>query len=194
MLIQKSQVIVLKQSPFEESSLIVQALSSRGAKLSFIAKGARTSRKRFTGGVLEPGHFISVEYRVSKSQGLNFLNQAWFLKRFENLRKSYDHLKLACYFLNTIQKISQEGAEDSNLFDLLGNSLKALEYSQDLLSLKFVFEYKLLNCQGVLEPDLRKNKMLSQITVAEHSVLNLKNYEDLKPAVQRALQNYTAGK
>ena len=63
MSIHKDKVIVLKRDHFSESDLIVRVLNQRGALVSFIAKGAAKSRKRFTGGVLEPGCFIGVEYK-----------------------------------------------------------------------------------------------------------------------------------
>ena len=140
----KTKVIVLKRTAFQESDLIVRALNQQGGALSFIARGAVKSQKRFTGGVLEPGHFIGVEYKPSKRSSLHQLKQAWFIKRFEHLRNNYEYLKLALYFLELIEKISQEGVEDSpELFNLLGNSLQAIEESDHLEALKSIFEFRL---------------------------------------------------
>ncbi len=172
MLVHKDKVIVLKQNRFSETDLIVRVLNQKGALLSFIAKGAVKSRKRFTGGVLEPGHFIGVEYKHSRRSSLHFLCQAWFLKRFENLRRDYDRLQLALHFLSLIEKISQEGVEDSpELFHLLGNSLKALETSNHLPALQFIFEFRLLLSQGVLPPELQTQEFLFFITIKEHEQL-----------------------
>ncbi len=191
--IHKDKVIVLKYILFEESHLIIHTLNIQGARLSFIAKGAKKSRKRFAGGVLEPGHFIGVEYRQARRSSLHFLQDAWFLRRFDGLRKDYERLNMALHFLNLIEKISQEGMEDcADIFNLLGNSLNALEHSQDLPALQFVFEYRLLLSQGVLPTELHLHKTLLGLTVEDHFQLNKEaiHYKDMKPAVHSAIEDY----
>ena len=165
--------------------------------LSFIAKGALKSKKRFAGGLLEPSNFIGVEYRKSRRQTLHFLSQAWALKRFEGLRKSYERCQLAFHFLSLMEKISQEGAEDSaHLFNLLGNALSTLEQSQHLPSLKFLFEFRLLLLQGVLPKELQKERPLLNLTVAEHEKLVplFSSFKDISTVAQNAVQCYLEGK
>ena len=193
----KDKVILLKQSPFDEADLIVRALTQRGALISFIAKGAVNSRKRFIGGVLEPGHFIGVEYKRSRSSSLHFLRQAWFLKRFDEIRKNYDRLKMAFYFLSLVEKISQEGVEDSpDLFNLLGNGLTALETSRSLSALQFVFEFRLLLTQGILPEELQEKRQLFSITISEHErlVQQIPAFKELSPVVHTAVDHYVCGR
>ena len=197
MLLQKDEVIVLKQNRFSESDLIVKVLNPKGALLSFIAKGALKSKKRFTGGVLEPGNFIGVEYRKSRRSALHFLCQAWPLKRFEGLRTSYDQVQLAFHFLSLIEKVGQEGEEDSpHLFNLLGNTLSALEKSRYLPALQFLFELRLLCLQGVLPKELHHQKALLSLTVQEHEkLISLGfSFKDISPMVQTALEHYIEGR
>ena len=135
-MILREKIIVLKNIPFQESDLIIHGINEKGCKLAFIAKSALKSKKRFTGSVLEPGGFIALEYKKSRSS-LPRLNQAWFLESFPGLRKNYERLNLALHFLKLIGRISQEGAEDQGeLFHLLGNALKEAEKSKNLKSLK----------------------------------------------------------
>ena len=194
MSIQKDKVIVLKQIPFNESDLIIHALSPKGALISFIAKGAVKSKRRFTGGVLEPGHFIGVDYRKSRSSDLHFLCNAWFLKRFSAIRADYDRLSLALHFLSLVEKVSQAGTEDSaDLFNLLGNGLQAMETSKQLSALQFVFEFRLLLNQGVLPEELQEKTQLFSVTVTEHEQLPLPAFEKFIPVVHRALKEYVCG-
>lgn len=193
----KDKVIILKQSQFGESDLIVSTLNQKGALISFIAKGAMKSRKRFTGGILEPGHFIGVEYKHSRSSSLHFLRQAWFLKRFEGIRNSYDRLKMALHFLSLVEKIGQEGMEESpDLFNLLGNGLKALETSHSLSTLQFVFEFRLLLSQGILPEELQVEKQLFNITVLEHESLiqHVPSFKELSSIVHTAVDHYVCGR
>jgi len=193
----KDKVIVLKQSRFSESDLIVRSLSQKGSLISFIAKGAMRSRRRFAGGVLEPGNFIGVEYKDSRTSSLHFLCQAWFLKRFEGVRKSYDCMKMAFHFLFLMEKISQEGMEENpELFNLLGNSLTALETSGNLSALQFIFEFRLLVSQGVLPKELQAQEKLFNITISEHEnlVQDILSFKEMKSAVQTAVDQYVCGK
>ncbi len=197
MAVYKDKVILLKQNQFGESDLIVRALNQKGALISFIAKGAVNSRKRFIGGVLEPGHFIGVEYKLSRSSSLHFLRQAWFLKRFDGIRKNYDRLKMALHFLFLVEKIGQEGVEDSpDLFNLLGNGLTALETSRSLSALQFVFEFRLLLSQGILPEELQEKRQLFNITISEHEKLaqQIPAFSDLSSTVHTAVDHYICGR
>ena len=187
----KEQIIVLKNHTFSESDLIIRGLNPKGCQLSFIAKGALKSKRRFSGGVLEPTAYIQVEYRPSKSS-LHKLQQAWFLEDFPKLRKSYQRLNLALYFLQLISKISQEGEEDAEeLFHLLGNALKQTENSPCLENLKIFFQTKLLFGQGVLPKELALEKILSK-TLNEHAQLNWgeKEKQSLLNKLDQSLKSY----
>jgi DNA repair protein RecO (recombination protein O) len=150
----KDRFIILRKMKYGEADLIIHALSPKGEKLSFIARSALRSKKRFGGGVLEPSHFVQFTYKqgkVNAEGSLNTLNEATLLHDFKGIRKDYDHLELALHVLDCIARVCQEGDRNSEgLFNLLGNTLKALENSQDVQLLKMLFYLKLLSQQGVL--------------------------------------------
>lgn len=153
-MLERERIIVLKNYPFSESDLIIRGLNSKGCQLSFIAKGALKSKKRFVGGLLDPTSYIELEYRASK-KSLHRIQQAWFIESFPKLRKDYNRLNLALYFLKIVSKISQEGTEDSEeLFHLLGNALMEAQNSPCLKNLKIFFQMKILFLQGVLPEKL----------------------------------------
>ncbi len=156
----RDRVIVLKNQAFSEADLIVRGLSAKGCQISFIAKSALKSKRRFSGGILDPTAYIELEYRPSK-KSLHTLQQAWMLKDFSGLRTDYGRLSLALYFLQVISQVSQEGAEDSEeLFHLLGNALTETQHSSCLNSLKLFFQVKILFLQGVLPKDLSVSEVL----------------------------------
>lgn len=147
--------ILLRKIKYGEADLILHALSPRGEKLSFIARGALRSKKRFGGGILEPSHYVNLSYKVAAHQGqLNVLEEATLVHDFAGIRKDYDKLDLALHILECVSKVSQEGDQDSApLFSLLGNSLRAVEVVQDVLVLKMHFYLKFLLQQGVITPE-----------------------------------------
>ena len=187
----RDQIIVLKNQAFSESDLIVRGLNQKGCQLSFIAKGALKSKKRFSGGLLEPTSYIELEYRPSKSS-LHKLQQAWCLEDFSNLRKDYNRLNLAFYFLKVISKISQEGTPDSEeLFHLLGNALKETQDSSTLDSLKLFFQIKILFLQGVLPKEFALPEVLES-TLNNHEVfkINQEKKQILLTKLNQSLNHY----
>lgn len=151
----KDRFIILKKTKYSEADLILQALSTRGEKLSFIARGALKSKKRFGGGILEPSHFVSFSFKASSEQGkLHTLQEATLINDFAGIRKDYDRLDLALHILECVGKVSQEGDQHSeHLFNLLGHTLRAVETAEDLLVMKMHFYLKLLLQQGVINAE-----------------------------------------
>lgn len=151
----QNRFIILKKMKYSESDLILHAISVQGEKLSFIARGALKSKKRFGGGVLEPTHFVSLTFKQSSEEGkLHFLQEATLINDFAGLRKDYDHLELALHVLECVSKVSQEGDRHSEfLFNLLGHTLRAIETAQDPLIVKMHFYLKFLLQQGVVDAE-----------------------------------------
>jgi DNA repair protein RecO (recombination protein O) len=153
----KDRILVLRIHKHGESDLIIHGLNPQGAKISFFARGALKSRKRFAGGILEPTHFIEVTYKAKYSDDadpLHSLLEASLIRDFPKLRTDYSRIEAALYLLKLVQKLGQQGTVDSpDLFNLLGNALQVIETAADLESVKLQFELKLLNGQGILPPD-----------------------------------------
>lgn len=151
----QGRFIILRKMKYSEADLILHAINPLGAKVSFIARAALKSKKRFGGGILEPSHFVQFTYKeASESGGLNVLQEATLINEFKNLRRSYDHLEFALHVLECVAKVSQEGDVSSEfLFNLLGHTLKAIEICDDLLNLKMQFYLKFLLQQGVIQPE-----------------------------------------
>lgn len=168
---EKDKIIVLKVSKYSDSHLMVNGINQKGAKISAMAPAALKSKKRFGGGVLEPTHFIEIQYQLANKEGmLPILKEAQIVESFEGLRTDYDKLTLSFYFLKLIELVAQEDAQDSqSLFSLLGHGLKALEKAKDLPALKKHFEIKFLYTQGLLDVsgefgDLLKKKFTDYIS------------------------------
>lgn len=151
----KNRFIILRKIKYSEADLILHALSPQGEKMSFIARGALRSKKRFGGGILEPTHFVSLTFKQAAQEGqLNVLQEASLINDFAGIRKDYDRLDLALHALDCVSKVSQEGDKTSEfLFNLLGHTLKAIETAQDPLVLKMHFYLKFLLQQGVVNAE-----------------------------------------
>lgn len=152
---QNDRFIILKKTKYSEADLIIHALSSAGAKKSFIARSALKSKKRFGGGILEPTHFVSLSYKESKTEGgLLTLNEATLIDDFKLIRSDYDRLSQALFFLNCAYHVALEGDSDSHfLFNLIGHSLRGVGTTKNLPRFKMHFCLKFLYQQGVISMD-----------------------------------------
>jgi len=149
-----AKAIILKKTKYRESDLIVQMILSTGAKLSALARGALKSKKRFSGGVLEPTQYVQVQYRERTEGQMVVLEEASMIDGFEQLRTDYDRMNLALYLVSSVNIVSQEGdAQSAALFNLLGHSLRSLQTIQNIELFRSVFQVKLLYQQGVLEQE-----------------------------------------
>lgn len=192
----KDRFIILRKIKYSEADLILHALSSQGEKVSFIARGALRSKKRFGGGILEPTHFVTFIFKPAMEEGqLNILQEAALINDFAGIRKNYEHLELALHAVECVSKVCQEGDKTSeSLFNLLGNTLKTIETAQDPLVLKMHFYLKLLLQQGVIDaepwmaPFLRTN-LTDTNNLSAHRQIAVEELQN----IQQLVKHYTTG-
>ncbi len=171
------KVIILKKIKYGESDLILNAITESGSKRTFIAKSALRSVKRFGGGVLEPSHFVELvinKRRNSRQGSLEMLKEAKLINDFMFLRRDYEILDTVFYCLDLVNKVVQEGLEDSfQIFNLLGNTINRLEKPVEHIGyFKIHFKAKLLFFLGLIagEHDL---KYLINCKISDHELLQI---------------------
>jgi DNA repair protein RecO (recombination protein O) len=165
---------VLRTIKHGESSLIVHLLDRSGSKQVMYARAALVSKKRFGGGVFEPTHYIEAKYRPTRSgEGMGHLIEARLINSFPGLRKDYDRLALALYFVKIIGQTAHEEMHDSErVFNLLGYVLKELETTTTPEKLKVHFLAQYLSSQGVL-PSADSFGALTRFSVQDNQKLEL---------------------
>ena len=193
---QQKPFLILRKIKYGETDLIIQALSPHGEKLSFMARGALRSKRRFGGGILEPGHHVLLTYRQPAEPGkMGSLQEAHLLSDFKNIRRSYDHIEFALFVLECAGKVGQEGDETSSfLYNLIGHTLKAVETCESLDILKVQFYLKFLMQQGVLTAEPWMKAFLAAKIAETDSLLEFQDIarekeKDLKQDLERYIQN-----
>ena len=188
----KDKIIVLQSIPHLESHLIIKGLNGEGRVFSFFCSCALKSKKRFPSGVLEPGGYIKIEYRISKNDsGWNYLHEAEIINKFRKIRESYDRLELKFHFLKMVNKVG-DSLNDPEVFHLLGNGLTALETTPCLEELKLFFEIRFLFLQGVLPQTLQSKSVFFEKTIKNHSDKEVfqENTSETREELNFALENY----
>jgi DNA repair protein RecO (recombination protein O) len=193
----KEKLFILRKTRYGDTDLILNCLNQHGARISLIARGAVKSKKRFGGGVLEPTHYILAVYedksgKSSAEQPLHTLKEASLINAFDGIRTDYARIELGLQLVQMINDVVREGEIDSEeLFNLLGNGLRAAETSQNLDLLKMHFEIKLLAHQGVLPLEAEEQTFLNE-PIAKHESIQMDPHElgELKRKIRRTFSEY----
>ena len=188
----KSKVFILRKTRYGDTDLILNCLTPDGARISFYARSALKSKKRFGGGVLEPTHYVQVLYEDKGEGKINTLKEASLIQDFPGLRTDYARIDAGLSFVKLISEIVKEGEVDSSeIFNLLGNTLRAAETTSHIDRLRTHFEVKLLANQGVLAHEPEEQELLAlPISAHESAPLDEQQWIRLRGRIKRVLQEY----
>lgn len=112
--------VVLRRNNIGEADRIVTIYSKHSGKISFIAKGIRRSTSR-KGGNLEL--FNQVKIFVAKGRNLDLITEAEVINSFQDWRKDLKKIAVAYELCELVDKLSAEGVENQEVYDLLVNYL-----------------------------------------------------------------------
>jgi recombinational DNA repair protein (RecF pathway) len=116
--------IIVHSTPFDESSRVVELLTAAEGKLGCVARGARASKKRFSGG-LDIFSTVSVEVQPSTSaSGLWRLDSAGVVAARLGIRKSLEAFERA-------GRLTEGARSLANPHQRADEQLAALEYGLD---------------------------------------------------------------
>ncbi len=116
---------MLRTVKYRDSDLIVDLLAETGGRLSVMARGARSSGRRFAG-ALEIG--TRLEVLTSRSRGgLANLTEADVLGPLRNIRDDLDRFHQLAYVLEVARLTVREGEGDPRVYGVVAGYLEALE-------------------------------------------------------------------
>jgi DNA repair protein RecO (recombination protein O) len=147
-----SGIVLKKQDIFEKDKTIDLFTPDKG-KLRLLAKYANTKSFKFSG-TLEVTNFVEVVLYVGRS--FHIITQAHALKSFSKLRTSFNHIAMAVFFIDLIQKTTIQNQENKPLFDLLITSLNKLNDLEEVEQVKHYFYQNFVIIEGLSEGENRK--------------------------------------
>jgi len=148
-----TEAIVLKRVDFGEADRLVTFFTQKRGKVVALAKGVRrvTSRRAPNIEVLN-----RVKIFLHETRSLPILTEAESLESFVGVKNRLEKLSLSYQLIELIDRFLEEGQETRGTYDLLVNSLRALDENPVLEKCKVLvsaFKIKLLNLNGYL-PEL----------------------------------------
>ena len=148
MAVEKSEAIILKTQPFQESSKIVRLYSKDFGKISVIAKGARRPKSPLRA-VLETGYHVEVIFYFKEGRDLFVLSQCDLLNSFQGLHDNFDRSAMSMAVLELINGSSVGPDINTPLFDQILMTMNAIDSAQKNYSNYYWnFALHLLNILG----------------------------------------------
>lgn len=142
--IQKTLGTVIRVVDYSDTDQILSVLTPTRGKLSFMAKGARKSSRRFGGAIdlLTQSEFVFYD-----REGLKSLNQATLMDAHTAIQTDYDRLTTALRCARTVNRTLEDDQEALDVFELFERLLTALsdEASDETLAVyELAFKLKLM--------------------------------------------------
>jgi DNA repair protein RecO (recombination protein O) len=151
-----TEALVLRVFDFGESDVVVHLLTPETGRLVAVAKGAKRSRKRFSG-TLDFFNRLRVQAERRPSQAMARLEHAVLLQTFQEIRLSPPRFALGCYLLELLGRLAPEGGarkDMQRLFAFATGALSTVARREPDLRLRALLELRALDALG-LRPELR---------------------------------------
>jgi DNA repair protein RecO (recombination protein O) len=142
-----SEAIIVRVKEFGESDLLVTFFTPHRGLLKGVAKSARRSRKRFMN-CFDHFSLVSLEYALRREGGLCVLHSGRLVNGYPGLKASFSSLAKASFMIELIQVLFPFGVADSRAFELLKESLVALDSGESAALVPVFFEARALNLGG----------------------------------------------
>jgi len=142
-----TEAIVLRSINLSETDKLVTFLSAHFGKVKCVAKAARKMKNRF-GAALEPMSHIRLIYFGKENQTLYRLNHSDIIHSFQSIRDDLLKVYTGIYFNELIDTLIPEAHPDPKAYQLLLESLLALESRDSLETLSRLFEMRLMVLTG----------------------------------------------
>ncbi len=142
------RALLLKRTPFGESSLVVQVLSEHHGRVGILAKGAYRMTSRFFA-VLDLCDTLELEWQTTPRSELGALRAASLLVRRAALPRSPRLFRAASTLLELCEITSRSGQPEPELFALATRGLDALQRAEPADAVLARFELELLALLGL---------------------------------------------
>ena len=136
-----TDAIILKNTPYKESSIISRLFTYEHGKVSVIFKGAKKSKNNVSA-IIEPANIINITY-YNNNSSLKNVKEVNLKKIHPNTRKFLDNYYYIMAIIALLDKVCQENHTEKEVFNLLLRILDDIndqKASIDIIFLYFLFQ------------------------------------------------------
>lgn len=140
----RTEAVIIRRSDFGEADRVLTLITPAG-KRRVVAKGARKTTSRLAGHI---ELFTHATMLLAVGRTLDIVTQSVILHSFDQLRADLPRIGAAYYAAELIDRLLEEDDENRQAFDLLVDTLRALDATSSVdLVLRF-YELRLLGFLG----------------------------------------------
>ncbi|RFU61325.1 DNA repair protein RecO [Bacillus sp. V59.32b] len=149
-MLQKCEGIVIRRTDYGESNKIITIYTREWGKIGAMARGASKPKSRLSAvtQLFYYGYFL-----VQTSSGLGTMQQGETVNSMRSIREDIFSTAYASYIVELLDKSVEDKKSNPYLFELLYQTLNYINEGYDAEILKFIFEMKMLQVNG-LSPTL----------------------------------------
>jgi DNA repair protein RecO (recombination protein O) len=136
-----SEGIVLTRRNFGEADRILVLYTKNFGRISLLAKGIRRPKSKKRGHVEV---FNKIKFQAVSGRSLDLITEAEVVEDFSEIRTSLKKISLAYYLMEVIGRITHEGEENIEVYNLLLDTLQKLKSTKMLKKLRLEFVTDLL--------------------------------------------------
>jgi DNA repair protein RecO (recombination protein O) len=161
-MIVKTDAIVLRGRKQGDTSKLATLYTRDFGKIDVIAKGAREQKSKF-GGALEMFAFSSVVlYKTNRPDALSLLSNAESVEPNHGILRSLERMETATNIIELILRAMHDEEANSELFELLASTLRAIAQWEDQAARAVQFRFYLQFARQMgFEVDLGSSQKLS---------------------------------
>ena len=145
-MLEKVEGIILSETPYKETSKILNVYTKKYGLIGMIAKGAKSLKSPLR--ALTNKYTYGNFYIYYKKDKLSLLTQVDIINAFSNIRNDITLISYMAYICDLTYQVLKEN-EESDVFDILINSLNKINDGLDPLIITNIIELKYLDYLGV---------------------------------------------
>ena len=142
----KTKGIVLKETPYSDTSKVLSVLTSDYGVIGILSKGCKNMKSKLRG---ISNKMVYAEFTIKyKEIGLSTLTEGNFINSFKNIFNDIKKANYSFYLMNLIYQVSQQN-NAKELFSILEQSLIKINEGLSSELISNIVELKLLKYLGV---------------------------------------------
>ena len=146
MKIESIEGIILSETNYSESSKILNVLTKEYGLIGVISKGCRNMKSKLRG--VSRKLLLGTIHIYYKPNGLSTLIGVDVINSYSKTLMDLEKISYASFILDLINQVLKQN-DDSNIYDLLKDTLNKLEEGLNPIALTNILELKLLDYLGV---------------------------------------------
>lgn len=143
-MLHKTRGIILKSSPYSESSLVVHIFTEKFGLQAYLLQGVRKNKSKIRTSMLQPLHLLQMVVYHKENSGLQRISELRNEPILNNLSSDVVKTSLSLFICELLYLTLREHPSDEEMFDFLFKAIELLELSDESVAnfhLWFMLKY-----------------------------------------------------